>query len=119
MPTPLQLTRLQVLVAVGGATFHGWAKMNAKAIANFVRTFGLDGVDIDYEETPSCTKDWGTGAQGLAWGCHGGYRFRCHCVVGCRGLSLRKLDATECTRCCHSQAVCTLLDCASQSPTGI
>lgn len=51
-------------MAIGGATYHGWSNINNTAanVAKFVRTFGLDGVDIDFEETPSCTKDWGTGA---------------------------------------------------------
>lgn len=39
----------KVLVAVGGATFTNWGSLNAKAIADFVTDFGLDGVDIDYE----------------------------------------------------------------------
>lgn len=39
----------QVLVAVGGATYTNWARMNTGAIAKFVQEFGLDGVDIDYE----------------------------------------------------------------------
>lgn len=39
----------QVLVAVGGATYNGWDALNMPAIVKFVETFGLDGVDIDYE----------------------------------------------------------------------
>jgi len=37
----------KVLVAVGGATYTNWAQLNPTAIANFVKDFGLDGVDID------------------------------------------------------------------------
>ena len=36
----------RVLVAVGGATYTNWGSLNPTAIANFVTTFGLDGVDI-------------------------------------------------------------------------
>ncbi|KDD71886.1 hypothetical protein H632_c4225p0, partial [Helicosporidium sp. ATCC 50920] len=44
------------LVAVGGATYTGWNDLNAHAIVNFVRTFGLDGVDIDFEPSSnSCS----------------------------------------------------------------
>ena len=39
----------KVMVAVGGATYTNFAALNATSIANFVKTFGLDGVDIDYE----------------------------------------------------------------------
>lgn len=36
-------------MAVGGATYNGWAALNATGVRKFVDTFGLDGVDIDYE----------------------------------------------------------------------
>ena len=39
----------KVLVAVGGATYHNFAALNTKAIADVVEDFGFDGVDIDYE----------------------------------------------------------------------
>ena len=39
----------KVLVAVGGATYTAWDNLNANAVAAFVKAFGLDGVDIDYE----------------------------------------------------------------------
>ena len=39
----------KVLIAVGGATYTNWAQLNPTAIANLVKDFGLDGVDIDYE----------------------------------------------------------------------
>ena len=39
----------KVLVAVGGATYHNFAALNTKAIADVVKDFGFDGVDIDYE----------------------------------------------------------------------
>lgn len=46
----------KVLVAVGGATYTGFAAMNASAIAAFVKTFGLDGVNVDFEiSNPECT----------------------------------------------------------------
>ncbi len=38
-----------MLVAVGGATYNNWAALNTAGIRRFVDTFGLDGVDIDYE----------------------------------------------------------------------
>ncbi len=44
---------------MGGATYHGWPNLKPAAIASFVKTFGLDGVDVDYEEQPVCTKDAG------------------------------------------------------------
>lgn len=49
--------RTRVLVSVGGATYNGWNRLNATAIAAFVRVFGLDGVDVDYEGDgcESCT----------------------------------------------------------------
>lgn len=45
----LPLPPPQVLIAVGGATYTNWARMNTASIAKFVQEFGLDGVDIDYE----------------------------------------------------------------------
>lgn len=46
----------KVLVAVGGATYPNFANLNATAIALFVKTFGLDGVDLDFEPgNPSCS----------------------------------------------------------------
>lgn len=41
--------RTRVLVSVGGATYTAWDRLNATAISAFVRQFGLDGVDVDYE----------------------------------------------------------------------
>lgn len=46
----------KVLVAVGGATYNGWAALNATGVRKFVDTFGLDGVDIDYEADAYCTR---------------------------------------------------------------
>jgi chitinase len=41
---------------VGGATYTGFAALNAPAIAAFVKTFGLDGVNLDFEASnPGCT----------------------------------------------------------------
>ncbi|KDD74727.1 hypothetical protein H632_c1110p2, partial [Helicosporidium sp. ATCC 50920] len=45
--------KTKVLVAVGGATYTNWNGLNADSIVNFVKAFGLDGVDIDFE--PSST----------------------------------------------------------------
>ncbi len=42
---------VKVLVAIGGATYTNWQNLNARAIADFVVDYGLDGVDIDYEPT--------------------------------------------------------------------
>ncbi|MDF5710644.1 MAG: glycoside hydrolase family 18 protein [Nostoc sp. S4] len=59
--------KTKVLVAVGGQTYTNFAQMNPKVIANIVKDFGFDGVDIDYEPTNvkcsssngkvSCTSD--------------------------------------------------------------
>ncbi|KAL4419617.1 hypothetical protein ABPG77_001671 [Micractinium sp. CCAP 211/92] len=46
--------RTRVLVSVGGATYTAWDRLNATAIASFVRQFGLDGVDVDYEGDGTC-----------------------------------------------------------------
>jgi chitinase len=51
----------KVMLSVGGATFPNFAAFNAPVIASFVKDFGLDGVDIDYEPAnPSCTAPGGT-----------------------------------------------------------
>ncbi|MBA3660627.1 MAG: hypothetical protein H0W64_02770 [Gammaproteobacteria bacterium] len=57
----------KILVAIGGASYLKWDSLNAKAIADFVGDFGLDGVDIDYE--PSVT------------GCAVGTDNRIHCQI--------------------------------------
>ncbi|KDD71809.1 hypothetical protein H632_c4362p0, partial [Helicosporidium sp. ATCC 50920] len=45
----------KVLVSVGGFDYDNWDGLNASAVANFVRDFGLDGVDVDYEpSTADC-----------------------------------------------------------------
>lgn len=59
--------KTKVLVAVGGQTYTNFAQMNPQVIANIVKDFGFDGVDIDYEPTNvkclssngkvSCTSD--------------------------------------------------------------
>ena len=38
-----------MLVAVCGATYQNFAALNTEAIADVVKDFGFDGVDIDYE----------------------------------------------------------------------
>lgn len=45
----------RVLAAVGGATYNNWGALNTDAIVRAVQWLGLDGVDVDYEVTPSCT----------------------------------------------------------------
>jgi chitinase len=46
----------RVMLSVGGATFPSFGSFNPGAVAAFVKDFGLDGVDVDYEpESPSCT----------------------------------------------------------------
>ena len=45
----------RVMLSVGGATFPSFGDFKAGVIASFVKDFGLDGVDIDYEPSnPSC-----------------------------------------------------------------
>ena len=51
----------KVLVAVGGATYANWSGLNETAIVKFVKDFGLDGVDVDYEPLETtCTSKNGT-----------------------------------------------------------
>lgn len=49
----------KILISVGGATYAGmWSSFNqtdANNIAAFVKDYGLDGVDIDYEADQQCT----------------------------------------------------------------
>ncbi|MBW4584834.1 glycosyl hydrolase family 18 protein [Aetokthonos hydrillicola Thurmond2011] len=57
----------KVLVAVGGQTYTNFAQINPQTIANIVKDFGFDGVDVDYESNSvkcsssngqvSCTSD--------------------------------------------------------------
>lgn len=45
-----------IMVSVGGGGTKGWDRLNTDSIRRFVRDFGLDGVDIDYEPgDPVCT----------------------------------------------------------------
>jgi chitinase len=45
----------KVMVSVGGSSYTNWAGLNARAIADFVVDYGLDGVDIDFEpSSPGC-----------------------------------------------------------------
>ena len=39
----------KVLVTVDGATYHNFAALKTKAIADVIKDFRFDGVDIDYE----------------------------------------------------------------------
>ena len=59
--------KTKLLLAVGGLSYTNFVQLNPKAIANVVKDFGFDGVDIDYEPTDtkcslsngkvSCTSD--------------------------------------------------------------
>ena len=50
----------RVMLSVGGATFPNFGSFDAGPIAAFVKDFGLDGVDIDYEPAnPSCSSSGG------------------------------------------------------------
>jgi chitinase len=50
----------RVMLSVGGATFPNFGSFNTGAIAAFVKDFGLDGVDIDYEPSnPNCSSSGG------------------------------------------------------------
>lgn len=50
----------KALVAVGGATYTNFKGMNTAAIAAFIKDFGLDGVDLDYEPSnPNCQASGG------------------------------------------------------------
>jgi chitinase len=59
--------KTKVLLAVGGLTYTNFAQLNSTAVANVVKDFGFEGVDIDYEPTNaqcsflngkvSCTSD--------------------------------------------------------------
>jgi chitinase len=57
----------KVLLAVGGATYTNWAGLNATAIADFVKDFGMDGVDVDYEPINA--------------GCSVGTDAKVHCLI--------------------------------------
>ena len=50
----------KVMLSVGGATYTGWSGFNASAVASFVKDFGLDGADLDYEPAnPACSQSGG------------------------------------------------------------
>ena len=45
----------KVLLAVGGANYHGWSAFDPDALARLVSDLGADGVDIDFEpRDPAC-----------------------------------------------------------------
>lgn len=51
----------RVLLAVGGATYGGWDRLDTGALARLVADLGADGIDIDYEPTqPACLAREGT-----------------------------------------------------------
>lgn len=39
----------RVMISVGGATLYNWAGFQPSHVADFVKDFGVDGVDLDYE----------------------------------------------------------------------
>lgn len=39
----------RVVISVGGATLYNWANFQPTRVADFVKDFGIDGVDLDYE----------------------------------------------------------------------
>jgi chitinase len=46
---------VKILVSIGGESYTAWQRLDAKAIAGFVKTLGLDGIDIDFEPlSPNC-----------------------------------------------------------------
>ena len=46
----------KILISIGGASYNNWAGFNEQAIANFIKDFGLDGVDLDFEpDSSSCS----------------------------------------------------------------
>ncbi|MBS9475707.1 hypothetical protein KIP89_01105 [Ancylobacter sp. VKM B-3255] len=47
--------QIRVLLAVGGASYGGWDRLDPAALARLVRDLGADGVDIDFEPAqPAC-----------------------------------------------------------------
>lgn len=47
--------RARVLVAVGGANYRRWDRLDAPALARLVHEIGADGIDLDYEPgQPDC-----------------------------------------------------------------
>jgi chitinase len=52
---------VKVLASLGGETYSRWDKLNAQAIAGFVRDLELNGVDIDFEPAAAnCRKEDGS-----------------------------------------------------------
>lgn len=50
-----------VILSVGGATYHGWASMNVPALKAIAEDLGVTGIDIDWEGDQVC--GWGTGGS--------------------------------------------------------
>lgn len=50
----------KVMISVGGAGATGWDSLSPQDIANFVKDFDLDGVDVDFEPSnPNCSNNNG------------------------------------------------------------
>jgi chitinase len=48
---------IKIFVSVGGEDHPNWDELNASRVAHFVRDFGIDGVDIDFEPSnPGCVQ---------------------------------------------------------------
>lgn len=67
----------KVLVAVGGYSYTGWARLNTAGIKAFVDEFGLDGVDIDYEpSSPNCQRTGCSGSVCTGVSCTTDFQFQ-------------------------------------------
>ena len=54
----------RVLLAVGGATYTNFARLNMQCVVDLVADLGLDGADIDYEPaSPACQRLGGGGVR--------------------------------------------------------
>lgn len=49
--------RTRILISVGGEAYTNWGSYHPQAVARFVKDFGLDGIDIDFEsDSPGCSQ---------------------------------------------------------------